>query len=183
MLGALRGMGADEAYGSEGKMNRQGDVSFNRGSVPCVCPQELEVDAGTIDHINLPNLSTRARAPRLHGPSRRAGFVCGPYGVSKRRRGHAGAVRVHDDPPRALYSAAAGRDLRWPVGREELQKLDVRRQRINLWVIYLAVLGVAIGILENELLWHNRNIPVMSFQLMKLMNSGVTLFLFYMILQ
>jgi hypothetical protein len=50
-------------------------------------------------------------------------------------------------------------------------------------VIYLAVLGVAIGILENELLWHNRNIPVMSFQLMKLLNSGVTLFLFYMILQ
>lgn len=67
--------------------------------------------------------------------------------------------------------------------REELQKLDVRRQRINLWVIYLAVLGVAIGILENELLWHNRNIPVMSFQLIKLLNSGLTLFLFYMILQ
>jgi len=66
---------------------------------------------------------------------------------------------------------------------EELQKLDVRRQRINLWVIYLAVLGVALAILENELLWHNRNIPVMSFQLIKLVNSGVTLFLFYMILQ
>ena len=67
--------------------------------------------------------------------------------------------------------------------REELQKLDVRRQRINMWVISLAVLGVALAILENELLWHNRNIPVMSFQLLKLINSGVTIFLFYMILQ
>lgn len=67
--------------------------------------------------------------------------------------------------------------------REELQKLDVRRQRINLWVIALAILGVALAILENELLWHNRNIPVMSFQLIKLLNSGVTVFLFYMILQ
>ena len=68
-------------------------------------------------------------------------------------------------------------------GREELQKLDVRRQQINLWVIGLALLGVALAILENELLWHNRNIPVMSFQLLKLLNSGTTLFLFYMILQ
>ena len=74
-------------------------------------------------------------------------------------------------------------DLNWLVGREELQRLDVRRQRINLWVIYLAVLGVAIAILETELLWHNRNIPVMSFQMIKLVNSGVTLLLFYMILQ
>lgn len=80
-------------------------------------------------------------------------------------------------------NAPAGTLTVWRVGREELQKLDVRRQRINLWVIYLAVLGVALAILENELLWHNRNIPVMSFQLIKLVNSGVTLFLFYMILQ
>ena len=68
-------------------------------------------------------------------------------------------------------------------GREELQKLDVRRQHINMWVIFLAVLGVVLAITENELLWHNRNIPVMSFQLIKLLNSGVTVFLFYMILQ
>jgi len=59
----------------------------------------------------------------------------------------------------------------------------VRRQRINLWVIGLALLGVAIAILENELLWHNRNIPVMSFQLIKVLNSSITVFLFYMILQ
>lgn len=51
---------------------------------------------------------------------------------------------------------------------EELQKLDQRRQRINLWVIGLALLGVALAILENELLWHNRNIPVISFQLKNL---------------
>jgi len=44
-------------------------------------------------------------------------------------------------------------------------------------------LGVAIAILENELLWHNRNIPVMSFQLMKVLNSSITVFLFYMVLQ
>lgn len=59
----------------------------------------------------------------------------------------------------------------------------MRRQRINLWVIGLAILGVAVAILENELLWHNRNIPVMSFQIIKLFNSGITIFLFYMILQ
>lgn len=52
-----------------------------------------------------------------------------------------------------------------------------------MWVIFLAVFGVVLAITENELLWHNRNIPVMSFQLIKLLNSGVTVFLFYMILQ
>jgi len=74
-------------------------------------------------------------------------------------------------------------DLAIAPAAEELQKLDVRRQRINLWVIGLAILGVAVAILENELLWHNRNIPVMSFQIIKLFNSGITIFLFYMILQ
>ena len=66
---------------------------------------------------------------------------------------------------------------------EELQKLDVRRQHINMWVIFLSIFGVVLAVTENELLWHNRNIPVMSFQLIKLLNSGVTVFLFYMILQ
>ena len=47
----------------------------------------------------------------------------------------------------------------------------------------MAMLGLAIAILETELMWHNRNIPVMSFQLIKLLNSGVTLVLFYLILQ
>jgi len=66
---------------------------------------------------------------------------------------------------------------------EELQRLDLRRQRINQWVMAMAMLGLAIAILETELMWHNRNIPVMSFQLIKLLNSGVTLVLFYLILQ
>jgi hypothetical protein len=79
-------------------MNRQGDVSFNRGSVPCLCPQELEADAGTIDRSNRPNLSTRVlrSVPAV---------VCG---VSERRHGPVGAVRVHDELPLVLYSAAAG---------------------------------------------------------------------------
>merc|ERR1712216_511474 len=90
-----------------------------------------------------------------------------------------GSLRCGKPQP-ATWGPAA--DVSFNRG-EELQKLDVRRQQINLWVIGLALLGVALAILENELLWHNRNIPVMSFQLIKLVNSCVTLLLFYNILQ
>ena len=47
----------------------------------------------------------------------------------------------------------------------------------------LALLGLMIGLMENELMWHNRNIPVMSFQLIKLLNLGITAILFYFVLR
>lgn len=72
--------------------------------------------------------------------------------------------------------------LPWNRG-VELERLDKKRQSLNIWVIGLAMAGLALGVLENELLWHNRNIPVMSFQLLKMMNSGLTLVLFWFILQ
>ncbi|EKX43121.1 hypothetical protein GUITHDRAFT_110850 [Guillardia theta CCMP2712] len=82
------------------------------------------------------------------------------------------------------YAALKAMDQPMAFNRgEELQKLDVRRQKVNVWVIGLALTGILIAVIENELLWHNRNIPVMSFQLIKLLNSGVTLILFYSILQ
>ena len=37
------------------------------------------------------------------------------------------------------------------VGSEELQKLDVRRQKVNVWVIGLALTGILIAVIENEL--------------------------------
>ena len=58
--------------------------------------------------------------------------------------------------------------LSFVVYREELQELDNKRQQTNLIVLCLAMLGLMIALMENELMWHNRNIPVMSFQLIKL---------------
>jgi len=85
---------------------------------------------------------------------------------------------------------AAYSPMKNPVAREpaynrgeELQGLDQKRQKLNLLVIFLAWLGLFIGILENELLWHNRNIPVLSFQLIKLLNLGLTSLLFYNVLK
>jgi len=66
---------------------------------------------------------------------------------------------------------------------EELQRLDSQRQTVNIVIIVLAIAGMVLGILENELLWHNRNIPVLSFQLIKLLNSVLTIVLFYYVLR
>jgi hypothetical protein len=67
--------------------------------------------------------------------------------------------------------------------REELQDLDTKRQQTNVIVLGLALLGLMIGLMENELMWHNRNIPVMSYQLIKLLNLGITAVLFYFVLR
>jgi len=64
-----------------------------------------------------------------------------------------------------------------------LQELDNKRQQTNIIVLGLALLGLMIGLMENELMWHNRNIPVMSFQLIKLLNLGITSLLFYFVLR
>lgn len=69
------------------------------------------------------------------------------------------------------------------LNREELQELDNKRQQTNVIVLGLALLGLMIGLMENELMWHNRNIPVLSFQLIKLLNLGITAVLFYFILR
>lgn len=66
---------------------------------------------------------------------------------------------------------------------EELQELDTKRQQTNVIVLGLALLGLMIGLMENELMWHNRNIPVMSYQLIKLLNLGITAVLFYFVLR
>jgi hypothetical protein len=67
--------------------------------------------------------------------------------------------------------------------REELQRLDSQRQTVNIVIIVLAIAGMVLAILENELLWHNRNIPVLSFQLLKVLNSVSTIVLFYHVLR
>jgi hypothetical protein len=66
---------------------------------------------------------------------------------------------------------------------EELQRLDSQRQTVNIVIIVLAIAGMVLAILENELLWHNRNIPVLSFQLLKVLNSVSTIVLFYHVLR
>ena len=67
--------------------------------------------------------------------------------------------------------------------REELQELDSKRQKTNVIVLSLALLGLLIGIFESELMWHNRNIPVLSYQFIKLLNLGITATLFYYVLR
>lgn len=37
------------------------------------------------------------------------------------------------------------------VGSVELERLDKKRQSLNIWVIGLAMAGLALGVLENEL--------------------------------
>jgi hypothetical protein len=55
--------------------------------------------------------------------------------------------------------------------------------QVNIVIIVLAIAGMVLAILENELLWHNRNIPVLSFQLLKVLNSVSTIVLFYHVLR